>query len=94
MAMMYLNVSDYWFVTLHERGAYLPGFRRAFGSTYMFSTVLTKNNVNQSLVGSFVLSRVDTTYLDGGGDHRCLEYQANTIEECVADYLGREVGCR
>ncbi len=94
-AIISLNVTDFWMITLHNKNAYLPGFHQIFGSTYVFTIPNTgkDNKTKRGQQGTFIISRTEMHFLNSGGDKACVEDEQN-MEECVDTYIAGKIGCR
>ena len=93
-----VNVS-YWLMTFHRRGGYLPGLGQAFGSTFVTTAPSgTKTARPEKIFSTVVLTRSVSVRVNRGGKKRCKESDdhdhGETLEECLAMYYQRELGCR
>ncbi len=68
-----------------------------FGNTYVVSNFRSGNVSTQKSMESYVLNKVESSYVDDGGKFSCVEgsdEREEGLEDCIADHIGEKVGCR
>ena len=94
MVVPTINIT-YWKITFHNRGSYLPGFHKVFGSTFVTTLMTAGKNERKRQLATFLISRAWNKYLDKGGVDSCQSgFDGASLEECIDNYLESEVGCR
>ncbi len=87
---------DFWLVTLHNKGHFVPGWGRTFGSTY----IVSKSGDSQKWFSSYDVNKVGVK-LVSDGEIRCKPAPDDSsnkpadvdFDDCLEQYVLRQTGC-
>ncbi len=90
------NEIDFWLVTLHNKGHFVPGWGRTFGSTY----VVSKSGSSKKWFSSFDVSKGGVKCVSDG-EVRCHPAPDDSSDKpadidfdaCLEQYVLRQTGC-
>lgn len=82
----------YWFVYLHGKGNFIPGYGNKFGSTFFVTS--PTDAYPQGGFQVFAMSLTDATYLDEIGAARCNVTSTDLdMGSCIDRYAKKTLGC-
>lgn len=81
----------YWKISLHNKGAYMPGFSRLYGGDFILTPL---SRPNSTMMGAYMITPSQMTYLDGERGWKCDEENTEIImTECISEFVMKELNC-
>ena len=80
---------DYWMISMHEKGHFMPGLSRLYGNDIICEprrTGLTKRSFYLELAQTTYLNKADTPCQSSGG--------YLPVSRCIDDYIVKKLKCR
>jgi hypothetical protein len=88
-----MNNISFWFITLHNKGHFVPGWGKTFGSTYIVSNPPKKRQKPMYYESAYDLSRYDVHYLPKTRSGLCTYEENVEMTLCVYEYIKSKLGC-